>query len=1002
MKLWLVLLFTCSLVAVAAEMPRDAKIVAALAEAEKFVAAEQWRPALEAGNRLRTLCIAQNGEEHPDTALAELFLGEVRDHLGDRTLAEAHFRRALAIQEKVLRADAPEFVSTLTRLAACLKAQHRYDEAAGLLQRALDLQTKIGGADDPDLAVSCTNLARLLRLKRDYVHAAALLQRALAIQRRARGGTDPEIISGLRELAQVHELAGDLAAAELDTAERVVATEAQFGAQSSELATALSDWGRFAEQQAHFAAAEPRYRRSLTISEAILATDDPALAPSLTQVGWCLRHLERYDEARPLLQRALDLRLRKPGPEHLDTASSYRNLGWIDRLKRDFEAARPHFEKALAIRENKLGPTDPLTLESLAELGDLHWLRGAYDEAADLLERRRYRLEETTGPASEETTAAWHGLAIVYESAKRWPQAIDAALRSLRATEPRLGAADSRTLGELVLLSRICEAAGAFGPALTQYARLAAWFRQHPEAAPAASAELLRQFAIATLRAGRAEEAGPLFRESRRLHESAFGADDPATLRSLGDLWTYFDQTHQPTLAREMARELAARTGKVFGADAPATVAVFDRVGQLCLTLGERAEAMQWFRRALDGRRRHFGDGSAELLDSLAQIAFWFEDARDFATAVALRTERLGAVERKFGRESETTAAACGDLALAYFRQGDLASARGMFTSQLTLVEKKKGGESAEALAVVAQLGDVAAAAKDWPTAVQQRERLADGCARRFGHEHLERGRALLLLGEALLANGADPRAGAGLRDAHRILQAAGTAQSGATSRAAAALGRVTLRRGDLVEAKRWTHEALAGTATNDEAQAEAFSLLGEELSRAGDAASAEAAFTRALTILSQVVGDHDEHTLALLERVAHLRLRLGNAGATELLERALAASEALHGSGTPEMAEILGWQALAGVQEGRYPAAHAAARRMLEIVRKARGAGDPSVALAREIEAWTALRTAAAAELDTALDAVADLVLSRWQWIQPVSERVAASFAEARALAAP
>ncbi len=997
MKLWPALFLVCATCAFGAEKTRDAKIVEALGRAEKFASAERWREALEAGNRLRTLCREQHGEEHPDSALAELFLGEVRAHLGEPTLAEAHFRRALAIQEKVLPGDAPERVTTLTRLGAALKERKSYDEAAGLLQRALDLQVKIAGEEDAGTAVALTNLARVLRAKQDFPRATALLERSVAIQRRALGGTASETIDGLRELAQVQALAGRWADAELSTAERVVAVEACYGASSAELFAALSDWGTFAERQQHVTEAEVRYRRALTVGETLFTADDPTLTASRTQLGWCLRQLERYDEALPLLQRALDSRLRALGTEHPDTAWSYRNLGWIHRLQQRFADAQPLFEKALAIRESKLGPADPLTLESLSELGDLHWLRGAFDEAAALLERRRYRVEETSGPASEATASAWHGLAIVYESAKRWPEATHAALRSLRLTEERLGPADARTLGEMVLLSRICQAAGALAPALAQYARLNAWFGQHPEASPQSRAELLRQFAIATLRAGQGEAATALFRESRRLHESAFGASDPTTLRSIGDLWTCYDETRQPARALEVARELTARTEAAMGAAAPATIAVFDRLGQLCLTLGDEKEAMKAFRHALAGRRQRFGDGSPEVLDALAQCAVWLEGARAFAAAISLRTERLGAVERKFGPESAEAAAACGDLGWSYFRQRDLVAARVMFERQLAMIEKRSGTESLAGLTVVARLGDVAMAARDWPAAVKGRERLAAGCARHYGADHVESGRAQLLLGETLLASGAEARAESVLREAHRVVRASGTAPDSVASRTACTLARAALRRGALEEAKRWTREALAGPLAPEEALAEAFSLLGGEWARAGDDASTESALTTALDILTRTAGDHDEHTLALLERLAVLRLRLGRTGAVLLLERALAASDTLNGAESATSANLLGWLALARVQEGPAAGAHDAAQRLLGVVRNTGGETDPRFPLANELEAWTAWRATAS---NAAWARLCRLMLECRAWSQPLGDWIIRALTDARRLA--
>jgi tetratricopeptide (TPR) repeat protein len=993
MKLRLALFLACASLAWAADPP-PATIPEALAAAERFATQGKWKEALEAGNRLRTLTQAEHGDDGAAMALAEMFLGEVRDHLGERLFAEAHFRRALALQEKAPQPDAAEIIATLTRLGACLKDQQRSDEAAGVFQRALDLQVRLKGSDDPDTAVATRNLARILRSKRDYPGAAALFEKALAIQRQGDGAHDPETLEGLRELAQTYELAGDVAAAERQSEERVTGTAAAFGEDSTELVAALSDWGRFAEAQEHFAAAEPRYRRALKIVETDFAHDEFLLADTLSLLGWCLRNLNRLDEAQPLLQRALELRDHSSGSEHVQTAQSCRLLGWVLRLKGELEPARGLFQRALAIREEALGPTAPATLESMDELGQLEWRRGDFDEATSVLEKRRYRVEQVSGPASEATATAWRGLALVYESARRWPQATDAALRSLRLHEKLFGPADSRTLNEMVLLSQICETAGAFGPALTQYARLADWFAQHPEASSQTRAEFLRQYAVATLRAGQPDAAGPLFLESRRTHETAFGPDEPPTLRSFADLWTYYDATRQPAFALETARELAIRSESRFGADAPETSAVCDRLGQLCLTLGDQVEALKWFRRALDGRRRHFGPASAELLDALGQVALWFEQVRDFPTAIALRNERLGVVRKRSGPDSAPLATACGELALAYFRAGDLASARGMFERQIELIEKRMGTGSLEALPALALLGDVTVAAHDRPGAIRARERLAASCRQQFGEAHRESGRALLLLGEALLAGGATDRAEATLRTAYPLVSEPVTPPDSALLRVSCALARISLHSGKLDEAKRWSRDTLKAAVPPEEALAEVVTQLGDEWLQAKNETLAEDCFEAALVILTQTLGDQDDHTVALLEKLARLRLGLNRPGTTALLERAFAGSEALYGTEAAATANLLGWLILARVREQQFSAAQADAQGLVQIIGDNPEMFAPE--LARQLTAWTGLLAAPPPEWPAALDQLTACMLDHWNWAEPMGSWITTAAGDA------
>jgi hypothetical protein len=172
----------------------------------------------------------------------------------------------------------------------------------------------------------------------------------------------------------------------------------------------------------------------------------------------------------------------------------------------------------------------------------------------------------------------------------------------------------------------------------------------------------MRQFAIATLRAGDAPAAEKLFQQSLQWHEAKFGPNDPAALRSLGDLWTFYDESGQPGRALDPARELAARSAQALGAEAPATLLVFERLAQLAAAQGQRGEGAKWFRRAIDGARKRYGGDAPETLAALARLAAWHEEAGDFASAEPLRRERLAAIERTAGKESEAATAARKEL----------------------------------------------------------------------------------------------------------------------------------------------------------------------------------------------------------------------------------------------------------------------------------------------------------------------------------------------------
>src|SRR4051812_2395267 len=86
----------------------------------------------------RLLAIARvKGEEHPDVAAALSDLAFVKRKVGDDASAEALYRDALRIREKVLEPNHMATIGTLERLSETCAARGNFPEALALLQRAL-------------------------------------------------------------------------------------------------------------------------------------------------------------------------------------------------------------------------------------------------------------------------------------------------------------------------------------------------------------------------------------------------------------------------------------------------------------------------------------------------------------------------------------------------------------------------------------------------------------------------------------------------------------------------------------------------------------------------------------------------------------------------------------------------------------------------------------------------------------------------------------------------
>jgi TonB family protein len=110
----------------------------------------------------RLLAIARvKGEEHPDVADVLSDLAFVKRKLGDDASAEALYRDALRIREKVLEPNHTVTVGTLERLSETCAARGNFADALALLRRALPAREAALGADHERVRAARSRVAKL-------------------------------------------------------------------------------------------------------------------------------------------------------------------------------------------------------------------------------------------------------------------------------------------------------------------------------------------------------------------------------------------------------------------------------------------------------------------------------------------------------------------------------------------------------------------------------------------------------------------------------------------------------------------------------------------------------------------------------------------------------------------------------------------------------------------------------------------------------------------------
>jgi CHAT domain-containing protein/Tfp pilus assembly protein PilF len=306
------------------ELIRAGKYNDAMPMAQAMVADQEKRPPS------RDLAAALNN-------LAEVYSGMGRD-----AEAEALYKRALAVMEKVGALDSVDTAPELTNLAAIYERQSRYAEAEPLFRRALALREKARPAGHPDIGQSLNNLATLYEKQDRHADSEPLFKRALAIYQKIPGG------------------------------ERAVAT-------------LLNNLGQVYKAEGRYADAEPVINQSLAIREKVLGRDHIDVARSLNNLGDLYQRQDRLAEAQPVYERALAIRERTVGPDHPDNAISANNLASLYQAEGRTADALPLVERLTTYGRAQIRAALPVLLD--APKKQLIPADKAFDEALDVIQR---------------------------------------------------------------------------------------------------------------------------------------------------------------------------------------------------------------------------------------------------------------------------------------------------------------------------------------------------------------------------------------------------------------------------------------------------------------------------------------------------------------------------------------------------------------------------------------------------------------------------------------
>src|SRR5439155_370397 len=122
--------------------------------------------------------------------------------------AERMHREALAMRKKLLGNEHPDIAGSLYNLAGVFREQGKPAEAEAMFREALAISQKLQ-KEHPSVVKQLNNLAEMIEARGDFAEAEALWREALAVQKKLHGNEYIERLAALiNKLANVLQAQG--------------------------------------------------------------------------------------------------------------------------------------------------------------------------------------------------------------------------------------------------------------------------------------------------------------------------------------------------------------------------------------------------------------------------------------------------------------------------------------------------------------------------------------------------------------------------------------------------------------------------------------------------------------------------------------------------------------------------------------------------------------------------------------------------------------------------
>jgi tetratricopeptide (TPR) repeat protein len=364
--------------------------------------------------------------------------------------------------------------------------------------------------------------------------------------------------------------------------------------------------------------------------------EHPTTAALMYAKGELLRLRGDNSAALALFDASLVMRRKLYRGNHPCIADCINSMAEVFRNENKFKQALPMYDKALEIRVEAYEGAHPSVAEVKNNLAMLYFAEGRFPEAQKLFEEALAICEELLGACHPSTAGALTNLAGMLQAAGQHKLALPLYQRALGIKQQTYGEEHVEVASMLNNLGLLYKALGRYDDSQANYEKALEIQRKLHGTTHKDIATTLNNLAALYVTLNKRHEAKELYKDSVAMRSALFGVDHPTVAATLNNYAGLLFSMGELDPAKDYFEDALRIRRKVLGEDHPSVAETLNNIGLLLYTQGQIKEALPLYERALEIKRAAFGDMNPSVATSLNNLGSLYHKVGHFDHAAAL------------------------------------------------------------------------------------------------------------------------------------------------------------------------------------------------------------------------------------------------------------------------------------------------------------------------------------------------------------------------------